>query len=155
MHRLIDNYTDTHEATKEAKEVLRADYRLYSGAFVDVVYDHFLALDESEFTDLSLAHFSKDVYASLDIHNKWFPERFALLFPYMKNQDWLFNYRSFRGIKNSFEGLVRRAAYLQDSETAFNLFREHYQLFYKCYRHFWATAKPYVRSQFDLLVNQL
>jgi acyl carrier protein phosphodiesterase len=155
LHRLIDNFTDTHEATKEAKEVFRADYRLYSGAFVDVVYDHFLAMDQTEFTDLSLAHFSSDVYESLELNHKWLPESFALIFPYMKRHNWLFNYRSFRGIKNSFEGLVRRAAYLNESETAFKLFQEHYQLFHKCYRHFWATAKPYARSQFDLLVNQL
>jgi len=155
LHRLIDNYTDTHEATKEAKEILRPDYRLYSGAFVDIVYDHFLAMDETEFTDLSLAHFSQQVYATIDSYNKWLPERFAMIFPYMKRHDWLFNYRSFRGIKNSFEGLVRRSAYLNESETAFKLFQEHYQLFHKCYRHFWATVKPYARSQFDLLITRL
>ena len=155
MHRLIDNYTDTHEATKEAKEVLRADYRLYSGAFIDIIYDHFLAMDETEFTDLSLAHFSQGVYANLDTYHQSLPERFSMILPYMKRHDWLFNYRSFRGIKNSFEGLVRRSAYLSESETAFKLFQEHYQLFHKCYRHFWATAKPYARSQFGLLANQL
>ena len=47
LHRLIDDFTDNHPATKEAKEFFRPDYRLYSGAFVDVVYDHFLAIDEN------------------------------------------------------------------------------------------------------------
>ena len=42
LHRHIDNFTDTHEATREAKEIFRPHYRLYSGAFVDVVYDHCL-----------------------------------------------------------------------------------------------------------------
>lgn len=41
LHRMIDTFTDAHETTKEAKEVFRPHYRLYSGAFVDVVYDHF------------------------------------------------------------------------------------------------------------------
>jgi acyl carrier protein phosphodiesterase len=41
LHRAIDQFTDTHEATREAKQVFRPAYRLYSGAFVDVVYDHY------------------------------------------------------------------------------------------------------------------
>jgi len=42
LHRAIDQYTDTHIATREAKQVFPAHYRLYSGAFIDVVIDHFL-----------------------------------------------------------------------------------------------------------------
>ena len=51
LHREIDNFTDTHPATKTAKEIFRPAYRLYAGSFIDVVYDHFLALDENEFTE--------------------------------------------------------------------------------------------------------
>jgi acyl carrier protein phosphodiesterase len=51
LHRIIDNFTDQHEATREAKEFLRPHYRLYSGAFVDVVYDHFLANDKTVFSN--------------------------------------------------------------------------------------------------------
>lgn len=57
LHRMVDTFTDTHEATKEAKEVFRPHYRLYSGAFVDVIYDHFLAADPSEFSEPALLGF--------------------------------------------------------------------------------------------------
>src|SRR4029077_7560850 len=33
LHRAIDQFTDQHSATKEAKEFFRPDYRLYAGAF--------------------------------------------------------------------------------------------------------------------------
>jgi acyl carrier protein phosphodiesterase len=58
LHRAIDTFTDTHEATKKAKEFFRPHYRLYAGALVDVIFDHFLAVDETEFTDSSLHDFS-------------------------------------------------------------------------------------------------
>ena len=45
LHRMIDTFTDEHPATKEAKEFFRAYYRLYSGAFIDVVYDHFFHIN--------------------------------------------------------------------------------------------------------------
>ena len=154
LHRYIDTFTDTHEATKEAKEIFRPHYRLYSGAFVDVVYDHFLATDSAEFTESSLLDFSQQVYSILDKQIQWLPERFALMFPYMKEHNWLFNYRTKWGTGKSLGGVVRRSAYLTESETAYQLFEQHYQLLQDCFRHFWASAKPFARNQFDLLKSE-
>lgn len=151
LHRMIDTFTDLHEATKEAKEVFRPHYRLYSGAFMDVVYDHFLAADPSEFSEPALLGFSKQVYAMLDEQAQWLPERFALMFPYMKEHNWLFNYRTRWGTGKSLGGVVRRSAYLTESDTAYHLFEQHYQLLQDCYRHFWASVKPFAKEQFDLL----
>jgi len=151
LHRMVDTFTDTHEATKEAKEVFRPHYRLYSGAFVDVIYDHFLAADPSEFSEPALLGFSKQVYAMLDEQAQWLPERFALMFPYMKEHNWLFNYRTRWGTGKSLGGVVRRSPYLTESDTAYHLFEQHYQLLQDCYRHFWASVKPFAKEQFDLL----
>lgn len=153
LHRIIDTFTDEHEATREAKEFFRPHYRLYSGAFIDVVYDHFLARDNTEFPGESLLDFSQQVYGTLDNYPQCFPRRFAIMFPYMKNQNWLYNYRTLQGTKNSFEGVVRRAAYLTESSTATFLFEKHYQPLQGCYRQFWKDAKPYVQRQFDLIRN--
>jgi acyl carrier protein phosphodiesterase len=151
LHRMIDSFTDEHEATKEAKEIFRPHYRLYSGAFVDVLYDHFLATDENEFTENSLLDFSTSVYASLDKYPQWLPDRFAAMFPYMKSQNWLYNYRTLPGTGKSLEGVVRRAAYLTESQTAFRLFETHYQPLQDCYRQFWKDARPFIKKQFDTL----
>lgn len=151
LHRMIDAFTDGHEATKEAKEIFRPDYRLYSGAFIDVVYDHFLATDENEFTESSLLDFSTGVYATLGNYQQWLPDRFAGMFPYMKSQNWLYHYRTRSGTEKSLGGLVRRAAYLTDSHTAFLLFEKYYQPLQQCYRQFWKEARPYVKKQFDAL----
>lgn len=151
LHRAIDTFTDTHEATREAKEIFRPHYRLYSGAFVDVVYDHFLATDTMEFSEQSLLDFSQQVYTSLDKQVEWLPDRFAGMFPFMKEHNWLFHYRTRWGTGKSLGGVVRRAAYLTESENAFQLFEEHYQLLGDCYRHFWASVKPFALKQFELL----
>lgn len=151
LHRAIDTFTDAHEATRVAKEFFRPDYRLYAGAFVDVVYDHFLAADENEFTEMSLFEFSQQVYAISDNYKSWHPERFALMFPYMKEHNWLFNYRTQWGTGKSFGGVVRRSVYLTESETAFKLFEKYYQRLLDCYRHFWAEVKPFARNQFEIL----
>lgn len=146
LHRAIDEFTDRHEASREAKRVFRPAYRLYAGAIVDVIYDHFLAADEQEFTESSLHGFSGGVYQTLHQHLDLLPERFARMYPYMKEQNWLFHYRSRWGTEKSLGGLVRRSRYLTESDTAFRLFEEHYQLLGDCYRHFWAEIKPFAAA---------
>jgi len=151
LHRQIDRYTDTHPATREAKTVFQKAYRLYSGAMVDVIYDHFLANDKSAFSEGSLFSFSQTTYEQLDRQTGWMPERFARMYPYMKEQNWLFNYQSRWGTKNSLGGLVRRAAYLDEHETAYQIFETHYQLLEDCYRLFWTDMHPFAREVFDSL----
>lgn len=153
LHRLIDRFTDEHEATKEAKEIFRPAYRLYSGAFTDVVYDHFLAADKNEFSEESLFHFAQSTYKILDAYNHHLPERFGRMLPYMKDQNWLFHYHTRWGTEKSLGGLVRRAAYLTESETAFRLFEQHYQLLQDCYRHLWTEMKPFAKQQFEILIS--
>ena len=151
VHREIDRFTDTHQATKEAKEVFRPAYRLYAGALMDVIYDHFLALDENEFTDESLKAFTIDAYAMLDQFTDHFPEKFRQMYPYMKSQNWLYNYRTVWGTERSFAGLVRRSSYLEESDTASKLFHLHYQPLQACYRHFWQEVKPFAQKQYEIL----
>ena len=43
--RMIDNFTDTHEGYLELKSFFRPAYSCMLGAFADIVYDHFLAID--------------------------------------------------------------------------------------------------------------
>ena len=141
VHREIDRFTDVHTATKEAKEIFRPVYRLYAGSLMDVIYDHFLALDENEFTDESLKAFSVNTYAMLDQFTDHFPEKFSRMYPYMKAQNWLYNYRYRQGIEKSLAGVVRRAKYLEESDTAYLLFNEHYNKLKDLYQLFFPELK--------------
>ncbi|NCU05026.1 MAG: DUF479 domain-containing protein [Chitinophagaceae bacterium] len=146
LHRFIDSYTDEHPATKQAKEIFRPHYRLYAGAFVDVVYDHFLATDNSIFTDESLEEFAITTYQLLDPYAAVFPERFARMFPYMKTQNWLYHYKDKWGIENSLHGVVRRATYLTESATAFALFEDRYNDLQICYNWFFPELQAAVKG---------
>ncbi|HEX5654834.1 MAG TPA: ACP phosphodiesterase [Chitinophagaceae bacterium] len=153
LHRAIDTFTDDHPVTGLAKNIFRPHYRLYSGAFIDVVYDHFLATDEKEFGGEALYEFSQTVFATLDQQQEWLPDNFLQLYPYMKSQNWLYNYRHKWGAQKSLAGVVRRATYLSDSETAIHLFEQHYQLLHEYYRQFWADLKSFALDQFEGLTG--
>lgn len=146
LHRAIDQFTDDHPATRAAKKIFQPYYRLYSAAFVDVVYDHFLANDVEEFTESSLHAFSLEVYEVLNHHNGSLPQTFAGIFPYMKQHNWLFHYRVKKGIENSFGGVVRRSLYLTDYNTAYRLFEEHYDELQQYYRQFFPAVKEFAKK---------
>ncbi|GEO09410.1 acyl carrier protein phosphodiesterase [Segetibacter aerophilus] len=153
LHRQIDAFTDIHPATKEAKTFLQSAVGLYSGAFVDVAYDHFLANDANEFSDTSLRLHATHTYQILATHNAILPDIFQKMFPYMQSQNWLYNYRSMSGTESSFGGVVRRAAYLQSSVEVFELFQKHYSALQNCYNDFFPSVKAFSFEQIEQLRN--
>jgi len=151
LHRGIDHFTDTHEVTREAKEIFRPHYRLYAGAFTDVVYDHFLATDKNEFSAESLLQFSLTVYETVTPFVPLLPEKLRQMFPYMQQQNWLNNYQYNEAIGRSLAGVVRRSAYLTESATAFQLFEMHYGHLQDCYRRFFPELKKFAAEELSIL----
>ena len=148
LHRSIDTFTDTHDATRQAKQFFKPVVGLYAGAFIDVAYDHFLARDINEFTDASLLQFSLSVYTILDDYANIFPENFARMFPYMKSDNWLYNYRTISGAEKSFGGLARRAKYLENSHAIFECFQKNYKEIELCYNAFFTDVKNFAYKEF-------
>lgn len=154
LHRAIDNFTDTHDATRRLKSFYSPVYRLYSGAFADITYDYFLANDTDQFaTEQQLMQFTLATYASLENMKGYFPPSFERMFPYMQTHNWLYHYRFEDGIGKSFGGLVRRSAYLQESDRAYDIFLEHKKDMRECYTEFFPSLKIFAAGQFAALLN--
>jgi acyl carrier protein phosphodiesterase len=154
LHRMIDTFTDGHAATKEAKEILKPFADRYAGAFVDVVYDHFLAVDENEFPLNKLEYFANETYHALKNNEDILPEKFRNVLPYMINQNWLLNYRFEWGIENSFNGIFKRAKYLEKNNLVFKCFIKNYEALQKCYYEFFPAVKSFAFSELNLLKEQ-
>lgn len=154
LHRAIDHFTDTHIATQELKSFFRPQYRLYAGAFADIVYDHFLANDSGEFdSEETLKQFARSTYLELESRSVFFPPPFKMMFPYMKAHDWLSNYRYTWGIEKSFGGLVHRSVYLKESKIAFEIFNNHYNAMQHCYAAFFQDVKKFTGHQLDAILK--
>ncbi len=137
LHRKIDEAADRHPATLRAKLLFREDFGLYSGAIMDTLYDHFLANDPRYFaTPEDLKSFTESVYALLDEQVACFPPTFAAYYPHMKEHNWLYNYRSIKGIEKSLHGLARRAKYMPPIEKAYDIFVAGYYQLNQCYYEF-------------------
>ncbi len=154
LHRAIDIFTDEHEITKEIKKLYSTYYRLYSGPFTDITYDYFLANDKTIFPQYSdLEAFTKKTYNYLQLFETSFPEKFTVIFPMMTTHNWLYNYREDWAIKRSFRGLTLRSNFLNDYETAFNIFLENKNLIKPLYEEFFPLLKNFSIQKLDELLS--
>lgn len=154
LHRNIDTFTDDHDATKQAKQFFKPAVGLYAGAFMDVVYDHFLANDANEFKNENLLNFSLSVYSALENYKNILPDKFARMLPYMQSENWLYNYRTLNGIEKSFGGLMRRAKYLDNSSLPFECFQKNYETLQHYYIVFFKDVKQFAYEKY-ISLNKL
>ena len=154
LHRAIDSFTDSHPATARAKEVFRSYYRLYSGPITDIIYDHFLALDTTIFTEPSLLQFTNSVYQTLENETIHLPPHFLPVLTYMKAENWLYHYRTPEGIEKTLRGLVRRASFIHDSTQAYALFLSHYDELKACYEAFFPDVKQMAKGRLQELLKE-
>ena len=137
LHRKIDGKADAHPATMRAKLLFREHYGLYAGAIMDVLYDHYLANDPKFFpAESALLSFTASVYLQLQENEQYFPPKFAAYFPHMKQHNWLYHYRSIKGMERSLSGLARRALYMPPIEKAYEIFVTNYYQLNQCYYEF-------------------
>ena len=66
LHRIIDEFTDTHEAVHRSKKILHSKQGKYASVLLDIYYDYFLAKNWSKYSEQPLKEFATSVYD--DIH---------------------------------------------------------------------------------------
>jgi acyl carrier protein phosphodiesterase len=154
LHKFIDVFTDEHSITKNLKKFFQPHYRLYAGAFIDICYDHFLALHFNTYSKDSLFTFTQKAYAQLDTQQNYFHPTFAKIFPNMKQHNWLYNYQFTWGIQRSFEGLQFRARYIDEVQTAFNLFNEHYITLEKGFLNYFPELFTASKKEYEILLTR-
>ncbi|HYG40755.1 MAG TPA: ACP phosphodiesterase [Cytophagales bacterium] len=146
IHRHIDYFTDTHPIVLESKQRLYSTYHKYSGAIVDVFYDHFLATKWDLFSDIPLFDFSSEFYFMVKKHSDYLPDKVKEFLPYMIEQDWLINYRNFNGIGKALNGMARRTTFESGMENALTELRQYYGDFKREFLLYYPELITYVKG---------
>ena len=149
LHRAIDTFTDAHPLIHEAKAPFRPLVRLYSGAFVDVAFDYFLANDTAENSQCEWQEHSQRVYAVLRRYEEFLPEVFKKVLDKMQQDDWLYNYRNEWGIEYSFRNVVNKAQFLDKTTNVFPAFLANKDFLRKKYEIFFPEIKSFAQDFVD------
>lgn len=143
LHRAIDAFTDVHPKVSEAKTVFQPLVRLYSGAFVDVVFDYFLANDESIKSAQEWRDFTAHVYKVLYKYENILPENFRQILPRMQQDNWLYNYRNDWGMEYSIGNVLRKAKFLENDTPVYGIFLHHKPFLKKCFDEFFPDLRQF------------
>jgi acyl carrier protein phosphodiesterase len=154
LHRAIDTFTDSHPAIHDAKKVFSPLVRLYSGAFVDVSMDYFLARDLSINSLKGWKKHSQKVYRVLNENEQFLSENFKRMLVKMEHDDWLYNYREDWGIKFSIQNVLNKAKYLDKDIPVFQAFLDNKDVLQKCYDDFFSELLAHAKVENALLQLQ-
>lgn len=98
LHRAIDTFTDTHPTVRKSVRRLFPVYSHYSTVIIDILYDHFLAANWSDYSDIPLDVYVADFYTLLKENIDILPLPIRQFLPIMINQNWLLKYSTVQGI---------------------------------------------------------
>jgi acyl carrier protein phosphodiesterase len=130
LHRAIDTFTDAHPIISKTKSFFRADYGLFSGPIVDVLFDYYVANDKNKFeTDIDLQKMIANVYATILHHDTLMNDKMKTMTNYMIKYDWLYHYQFVEGINKSWQGMSKRYERMNDASKAIEIFAENKELF--------------------------
>lgn len=129
LHRAIDTFTDAHPTVRHSTARLHDNYGHYSGVIVDILYDHFLAKNWSNYSSIPLAEYVQNFYDLLNKNYIELPTRIQNMMPYMIADNWLFNYSTIDGIGTVLEQMNMRTQGVSKMNLAVVELKEYYDEF--------------------------
>lgn len=108
-HQQIDKITDSIAVLEPMRRALRPTFRKTTPVVLDMMIDHHIALNWSDYHASSLEDFSEQTYQLLNNFDE-FPltERLEKTLFWMSEHNWFVAYRSEEGIARAMEGMSRR-----------------------------------------------
>ena len=145
LHRAIDTFTDTHPIVRKSVSRLFDRYGHYSRIIVDILYDHFLAANWKDYSDIPLKTYTEDFYKLLQHNFEILPKPVQNFLPYMVADNWLYNYRKIEGIEKILFQMNRRIKYRTKMHLAVEELREYYEEFEEEFKRFFEELRAYVK----------
>jgi len=117
LHREIDSYIDNHPIVKELLHALYPSLPKVAGIAVDLFFDHILAKNWNDYSDVPLEDFVIK-FNNFEPNFDGYPEQeFQFTLLHMKRGEWLLKYGTLEGLQRACEGVSKRISF---SNTLFN-----------------------------------
>lgn len=147
LHRRIDAYSDAHPLVREAVALGRDVFGRYSGVVMDILWDHFLAVDFRSYSEVSLKRFSRGFYMALIWNYPHLPSRFQGFLWHFILTNRLVRYASLEGIRQSLGIMVAYRGLKVDPSAAILFLDRHYGELQVLFREFFPDLQMMCRRQ--------
>ncbi len=118
LHRMIDSFTDKHQAVRAGTARLRKIHGKYAPVVIDILYDNILARNWQLYDDKPLEEFTQDTYLILYRRLPDLPENLRSRVPLMVADDFLLRYRDESGLRRALRSMDRRTKFNSNFEAA-------------------------------------
>lgn len=154
LHREIDNYTDAHPVVRKSKQRLNKRYKHYDGVIIDILYDHFLAKNWHNYSDIPLDIYAENVYSFLKVHFDTYPQKIQYMLPFMIEYNWLVAYASVDGIELVLNGMNRRTKGISKMDLAIEDLKKHYNKFESDFTSFFKDLEQFTEEKTTFLLSK-
>lgn len=154
LHRQIDYFTDTHSIARRSKRRLHERYGHYDGVIIDILYDHFLAKNWLNYSEIPLEIYAKNVYSFFQENIGILPPEMQKLLPYMVEYNWLVGYASIAGIEKTLIGMNKRTKGISKMDLAVEDLIKHYDEFESDFNTFFEELKAFTEEETKELLSK-
>lgn len=146
IHHRIDSFTDSHLVVEKTKIKLRPKHGKYSPVIGDIIYDHFLARNFSDYADFSVEEFAAKCYRLFHKRESELPQSVQHMFYYMEKGNWLVNYKSREGLNSALSGMSRRASFDNKMDEATADVFNNYESFESDFKIFFPELQHHIKT---------
>jgi len=147
LHRAIDSFTDAHPIVRKSTKRLHKKYGHYSGVIVDILYDHFLAKNWTQYHSIPLHKYTENFYNLINSNFDRLTPRIQKMMPYMIEQNWLLSYASIDGIGKILDQMNRRTNNQSKMNLAVLELTTYYKEFEEEFTLFFEDIKKYSKNK--------
>ena len=147
LHRYIDTFTDAHPIYRKSKHRLHEKYGHYSGVIMDIVYDHYLAKNWSNYSDTYLEDYAQEFYKLLQQNYDILTEKTQKMMPFMIARNWLVSYASLDGLEMILFQMDYRTKHRVHMQEAINEVQEFYQEFETEFKFYFEELQQHCKEK--------
>ena len=107
LHRRIDVFAQNNFSFSHSRARISRDYGLWRGVLVDLYYDHFLAVEWQQWSDVPFEKYLQEAQSMIERNRSYLPERLQENLPYIFHE-LLPSYREVEGVGLALERMSRR-----------------------------------------------
>ena len=126
-----------------------------AGVIVDIFYDHFLAKNWNQYSEVSLDKYVERFYDLLEVNYHILPDNIKHMMPYMISDNWLLNYAQLDGIGRVLNGMNRRTKNKSKMNFAINDLEIHYTDFETEFTSFFEELTLFSKQKYIFLMRRI
>lgn len=141
LHRRIDAFTDAHPEFKNAKRIFYNQFEKYSGILIDIYFDHLLAKNFEQHSEIKLQDFSQNVYSVYKENEFILPISSSRFLEYVMKNNIYAAYADVEGIEKVLFHLSHRINHNVRLDFSVEVFKENETQLQKSFDNFFSDVR--------------